>query len=210
MAIQDNDTAVITHAKAVHFRHEYRIGNFPNDGIEGLTFGANKLLYLGLEKDQQGKARIFELQIDDDFWNNQNPALALDSQLLLPTFNDSKNHPINALTYYSNNPTSGFIFAAARNDSQIWVIDTQKHLPTQIIDLTFLAQSLDKRCPDWQVMKNYSIEGMVVDGETIWLVNDPWKVNYKKNAVCKNMLPYYSKMTPLLTNLPINPQWINR
>lgn len=208
--IQPNNSAIITHTKAVQFPKEYEIGNSPNDGIEGLTFGAGRTLYLGLEKDQKGKARIFELQINDSFWQTSEMAVVTDSKLALPVINDGKNHPINALAYYPSSATSGFIFAAARNDNQIWILDTQRKVSTRIIDLKFLAESLNENCPQWQVMNNYSIEGMVMVENTLWLVNDPWKANYKRNALCDDMLPFYQQMAPLLTHLPIPKDWVQR
>lgn len=208
--LQHDNTGIITHAKALQFPAAYQVGNSPNDGIEGLTFGAGNTLYLGLEKDAKGKARIFELTLSDEFWASPGQAVVKDSGFELPDLNDGKNHPINALAYYADTDTSGFIFAAARNDNQVWIIDTLKQKKTQIVHLDFLAESLSEQCPQWMKMNNYSIEGMVVVDKTLWLINDPWKKNYKKNATCEAMLPYYKRMAPLLTHLPLSSNWLSR
>ena len=205
-----DDKALITHAKPVHFPKEYNVGNSPNDGIEGLVFGAGRTLYLGLEKDAKGRARVFELNIDNDFWARDGMAVVKDSELLVPVINDGENHPINALAYYPSNENEGFLFAAARNDNQVWILDTAKKKPTEIVDMSFLAESLNEACPNWQIMDNYSIEGMTFIGDRLYLINDPWKTNYKKNAQCKPMLKYYKAMAPLLTSVEVRPEWIER
>lgn len=208
--LQPDNTGIITHAKALQFPAQYDVGNSPNDGIEGLTFGAGNTLYLGLEKDAKGKARIFELQVNDAFWASTKQAVVKDSGFSLPELNDGKNHPINALAYYPDSEKGGFLFAAARNDNQVWVIDTLKQKASQIVYLSFLAESLAPDCPAWEPMNNYSIEGMVVVDKKLWLINDPWKKNYYKNARCQQMKPYYKKMAPLLTHLPLKSEWISR
>ncbi|MCY7295699.1 hypothetical protein [Alteromonas sp. a30] len=208
--IQDDQSGIITHTKPLRFPKKYRIGNSPNDGVEGLTFGAGNTLYLGLEKDASGHARIFELQITDAFWESPEAATVKDSGLDIPHIEDGKNHPINALAYYADSKNSGFLLAAARNDNQVWIIDTLKQKPSKIVYLDFLAESLSENCPKWETMNNYSIEGMTVVNQNLWLINDPWKVNYPKNATCKDMLPFYERMAPLLTKLPLKPEWIRR
>ena len=201
--------AMITHIKPVSFPLEYRVGNFPNDGIEGLVFGANRTLYLGLEKDVANQARIFQLDIDEHFWQRDGMAVVQDSQLQLPIHHDNKVHPINALAYYPVDAERGFLFAAARNDNRVWILDTAKQVDTVIVDMTFLAESLVQECPKWQEMDNYSIEGMTFIGDQLYLINDPWKVNYKKNALCEGMLPAYSDMAPLITSIKLDPSWVS-
>ncbi|UAA38938.1 hypothetical protein KIH87_00760 [Paraneptunicella aestuarii] len=202
--------AMITHVKAVRFPKEYKVGNSPNDGIEGLVFGAGRTLYLGLEKDTKGKARVFEVNVDKDFWNRDEMAVVADSKLLMPEINDGGNHPINALAYYPTSDKDGFLFAAARNDNQIWILDTARKKPTTVVKMEFLAQSLDDACPSWEKMNNYSIEGMTFIDNTLYMINDPWKVNYQKNATCKAMEPYYKAMAPLLTHVDVLPEWVSR
>ena len=43
-------------------------------------------------------------------------------------------------------------------------------------------------------MHNASLEGVAVDDQTVYLVNDPWKVNYWKNIQCENTRPWYATM----------------
>ena len=56
-------------------------------------------------------------------------------------------------------------------------------------------------------MDNASIEGLAVIGDTLWLVNDPWKVNYMKNLQCEANRARYEGMAPLLFNMPIDDAW---
>ena len=202
--------AVITHVKALQFPTEYRVGNYPNDGVEGLTFGAGKKLYIGVEKDLNNRPRIFETTITADFWNSNTMVVVKDSELVLPPFKDNNNHPINGLTYIPTSDTDGFVIAAARNDNQLWILDTAKQKAPLVIELDFLAESRSQACPQWQKMDNYSIEGVVVVENTLWLINDPWKAAYKKNAICPDMLDTYVQMTPLLSRLDIAQAWLQR
>jgi len=207
--IQQNQ-ALITHVKALRFPAEYRVGNYPNDGVEGLTFGAGRTLYIGLEKDLENRPRIFETTISDDFWENPDMATVIDSELGFPPFKDKENHPINALAYVATSDKDGFVIAAARNDNELWILDTSKQKAPQVIYLDFLAESRHASCPQWQKMDNYSIEGMVVVNNTLWLINDPWKVAYKKNAICPEMQASYAQMTPLLSSIDIPETWLQR
>ena len=202
--------AVITHVKAVQFPTEYRLGNYPNDGVEGLTFGSGRKLYIGVEKDLNNRPRIFETTISHDFWDSPAMAVVKDSELVLPPFKDNKNHPINGLTYIPTSDSDGFVIAAARNDNQLWILDTTKQKAPLVIELDFLAEARSEACPHWQKMDNYSIEGIVVVENTLWLINDPWKAAYKKNAICPEMLETYVQMTPLLSRLNIEQAWLQR
>lgn len=207
--IGDNQ-AVITHVRAIQFPSRYRVGNFPNDGVEGLTFGAQRTLYIGVEKDLANRPRIFQTQISPDFWEQTAMVIVEDSKLAFPPFRDSNNHPINGLAYIATDDSSGFVIAAARNDNELWLLDTAQIKPPQVLYLDFLAESRHEQCPNWQTMDNYSIEGIVVIDKTLWLINDPWKVAYKRNAICPEMTDIYAKMTPLLSSLAISSAWLAR
>jgi hypothetical protein len=214
----------VTHVRPVQFDPKARVGNFPNDGIEGLTITRDGRLLLGLEKDDFGHARVFELSLTDDFWQTQTFAKAKDSKLLLPKFT-SGNHPINGMdVYYPSADSQGYLFAAARNDSELWIVDLAKRKPTKRVKLTFRAPSvqsvatyradesaeesaLTNGCEETHIMNNASIEGLAVVENEVWLVNDPWKVNYIKNAVCEADEPRYKRMAPLLIKLEIGESW---
>lgn len=208
LLVKDNNMVEATHIRPLQFAPEFNVGDFPNDGIEGLAFGQNNQLYLGLEKDKNKNARIFSVQINEYFWNTEDFAKVSDPQLSLPK-HTSGNHPINGMDYLEVNGESGYLIAAARNDSQLWVIDLAKKQPTKIIDLTFLAPTdvSDGSCDVWDKMDNASIEGLGIIGDTIWMVNDPWKRNYMKNVICPANKAKFKSMSPLLFSMPVSKVW---
>ena len=184
------------------------VGNFPNDGIEGLAITKENMLLLGLEKDAAGQPRVFSVEgvTRASFWRNTDFVLAKDSELLLPKF-ASGNHPINGMdVYYPNPSSSGYLLAAARNDNELWIIDLAKQKPTKRISLVFQAPKVGTApaCAAYAVMNNASIEGVAVVGNDVWMVNDPWKVNYLKNAVCESDKATYEKMAPLLFKMSLS------
>lgn len=205
--LQADATALITHVKALQFHPDLKVGDFPNDGIEGMAFGDGRRLYLGLEKDSEGQPRIFHLDLQPDFWATPGMAAVIDSGLDIPRF-DSGAHPINALAYYPGN--QGFLLAAARNDDQIWIIDTQKQKPTLKIDAEFLAESLHPQCPDWHTLESYSMEGLAVMDDRLWILNDPWVARYHENIACAEMETYYKQLSPLIGSVPIPSEWMSR
>ena len=95
--------------------------------------------------------------------------------------------------------------AAARNDNEVWVIDVAGKVETKRISMQFNV-SADNECGEY-VMDNASIEGLVVVEDTLWLINDPWKVNYLKNIKCEAETPRYEAMAPLLFSVPLNDAW---
>ncbi|QJR81595.1 hypothetical protein CA267_012865 [Alteromonas pelagimontana] len=199
----------ITGVRPLQFPLEYKVGDFPNDGIEGMALTPERTLYLGLEKDTAGQPRIFTLNMNEDFFKSGDFAKVADPELLLPTFSGG-NHPINGLEYYVN-PTDGkgYLLAAARNDNELWVIDTAAETPTRrvLMDFTLATDSTDGSCPEMERMDNASIEGLAVIGETLWLINDPWKQNYLKNIQCHTHSAKYQAMAPLLFSTPIDQAW---
>lgn len=202
----DGKSAQMTHARALQYSPEMQVGNFPNDGIEGMTFGRDRQLYLGLEKDANYHARVFSIEVTDEFWITQDFAPVSDLKLDVPVFDDQRPHPINALAFASFAGTD-WLLAAARNDNQLWAIDVNGERDTQIIPLSFAAQVTDAEssgCPSFEPMNNYSMEGMAVAGDTVWIVNDPWKHNYMKNLQCPSNKDNYEKMAPLLTSIKLD------
>ncbi len=208
LELVDDSTVLITHVRPIQYNENYNIGNFPNDGIEGLTFGLNNTLYLALERDQKGKARIFSVEINESFWQSEEFTQVKDTHVVLPKF-DSIHHPINAITYVPKNNHKGFLIAAARNDNQLWVIDLEHTVPTTIIPLAFLAptHANNLECEQWESIGNTSIEGAVYQNNQLWLVNDPWKKHYLDNIQCETNRKNYEQFVPLLFSLPVKSHW---
>ncbi len=211
------DGLVVTHVRPVQFPTKaslgdldfVEVGDYPNDGIEGLALTRDGILLLGLEKDSEGQPRVFELEMNDDFWLASDFAIAKDSDLLLPKFT-SGNHPINGMdVYYPNDDSDGYLLAAARNDNELWIVDLAKRKATKRVKLAFTAPSLGgtletgESCESSYIMNNASIEGLAVVKDKVWMVNDPWKVNYMKNLVCPSDESRYKLMAPLLFKIDI-------
>ena len=202
-----DESIEVTHVRPIQFPISAQVGDSPNDGIEGLTFTKDNRLLLGLEKDANKQPRVFEVAIDDKFWQASDFAVVSDSELLLPTF-EQGNHPINGMDVYYPSPDSdGYLLAAARNDSELWVVDLAKSKPTKRIKLAFFAPSGDAACESTHLMDNASIEGVAVVDNYVWMVNDPWKVNYLKNVVCASDEYRYQQMAPLLFKMKIEDAW---
>lgn len=206
LEIQSDDRILMSHVRPVQFAPAFKVGNFPNDGIEGLALGPDRTLYFGLEKDAAGKARIFSTEITADFWQTDEFISLQEPQLNLPQFAHG-NHPINALAFYPNGDTD-YLFAAARNDETLWLIDLSGNRETRIIELDFAAPvKAGTHCPHWEFMNNTSIEGLAVVKQTLWLINDPWKNVYMHNVQCEQNRANYQMMAPLLFKLPIQAKW---
>lgn len=207
---RNEERLIMTHVRPLQYPLSFAVGDFPNDGIEGMAFGEQRELYLGLEKDAEGQPRIFSLNLDDDFWQETDFAVVSDPQLLLPQF-ESGNHPINGMDFLAlPGEHPGLLIAAARNDDQLWLVDLSKQKPTQVINLRFFAPTLDTsgQCEPYELMDNASLEGVAVAHQSIWLVNDPWKRNYLKNVQCASNQQRYEAMAPLIYELPIQPEWL--
>ncbi len=208
LELQDDNRVLMTHARPVRFAAEFGVGNFPNDGIEGLTMDDERQLYLALEKDNQGHARIFQVMMGDRFWETDDFADVKDSQLILPSY-EKGNHPINGIQYVAGLGSQGAIVAAARNDDQLWITYLDRKTPTDVINLTFWAptehgqNASGSQCEAMELMDNSSIEGVAVLDNDLWLVNDPWKQNYGKNIQCESNKSRYESMAPLLFSLPV-------
>lgn len=206
--LQDDSSALITHIRPLQFTEQMAVGDTPNDGIEAMAFNKNRTLYLGLERDSQKQARIFSLPMPSDFWQSDSFALVQDAKLKLPKFAKG-NHPINGMDYYQTQQGQEYLIASARNDSKLWIIDLAGKKETHIVPLEFYAQltSSTDNCQDWEKMHNASIEGIAVIGQTVWMINDPWKEAYPKNILCLQNKANYENYSPLLFSLPIQADW---
>ncbi|GEA13502.1 hypothetical protein [Alteromonas sp. KUL49] len=193
----------ITHVRPLQFPAEYEVGNFPNDGIEGMALHTDGTLYLGLEKDKAGQPRVFTLTLNEGFWQSSDFAVVSDPQLDVPRFTQG-NHPINGMTLYTHQ-NGLFLLAAARNDDELWIIDTQGNRPTKKLQLSFQAPALEGCAAS--IMDNASIEGLAVIGQTLYLINDPWKKHYLENITCEAEKPRYEAMAPLLFELTLDSGW---
>lgn len=209
LELQQDNNLLMTHVRPLQFDLAFNLGNFPNDGIEGLAYGLDNTLYLGMEKDSNDKARIFSVQVTPGFWDTDDFVAVKDEQLLLPEFS-AGNHPINGMDYLAVKNHKGFLIAAARNDDQLWIIDLQRQSPTKIIPLQFMAPTgVDNaECEPWELMDNASLEGVAIVGDTIWMINDPWRKNYLRNVKCETNRAKYEVMAPLLFSLKVDPIWI--
>ncbi len=209
----DNNVLSVTGVRAVQFPTDALVGNSPNDGIEGLSI-VDRTLYLALEKDANYRARIFSTLITDDFWQRDEFVRVSDTAWQLPDFfagrttDKREPHPINGTDIVTYQDTT-WLVAAARNDNQLWLVDTAQIKATKVVKLAYLAPnylrqsklqpdelstSTNKQCALNTVMHNASLEGVAVDDQTVYLVNDPWKVNYWKNIQCENTRPWYATM----------------
>jgi hypothetical protein len=210
LELQTNNTVLITHIRPIQFTADMQIGDFPNDGVEALAFGQDRMLYLGIEKDSNKQARIFSLQMHSEFWQSNEFAAVTKLTLKLPGF-ESGNHPINGMDYYQTPDGRGFLLAAARNDETLWVIDLLGRKETLILPINFFAEIKinSEGCENYEAMDNASIEGVAVIDNTLWLVNDPWKAVYLNNVQCAQNRPHYQMFAPLLFSLPIQEKWFD-
>lgn len=203
--------AQVVAVRPVQFPQSAQVGNFANDGIEGLAIDNQQRLYLALEKNQANAPMIFSTPYNEQLWQSDDFIHVTDTQFALP-LPDNLNHPINALDYLPS-PTAGhpgFLLAAARNDDQIWLIDISQQLPPLVHQMTYYAATNTADCPAFEKMRQTAIEGLAVSGDTIYLVNDPWKQRYADNITCPANKPHYERFSPLLFKLLSDPRWFTR
>lgn len=197
----------MTGVRPIQYDKQMQVGDFPNDGIEGMAMNDIRTLYLGLEKDANGQPRIFSVQLEDGFWDSTDFVAVSEPALAMPTFS-SGNHPINGLAYYKHNNEKGYLLAAARNDNELWIIpEDGSPLKRVLMHFTAPADSEDSACQSPEIMDNASIEGLVVVDDELWMVNDPWKQNYLKNIRCEVNKAHYEAMAPLLFSTPLQSEW---
>lgn len=208
LQIQNDNSWLMTDARPLAYPADNPVGDYPNDGLEGLSYAPDGWLYLAKEKDQQGQPRIFKLQLGEGFWQQEGFAQLADANLTLPGFAGG-NHPINGMHYYQTPQGKGYLLAAARNDNQIWVIDLAGEQATKILPVQYQVPVApgDHQCEQWELMNNSSLEGAAVNGQTLWLINDPWKRRYHDNIECPVNAQKYRDMVPLLFKMPIQPEW---
>ncbi|MCV2884685.1 esterase-like activity of phytase family protein [Aestuariibacter sp. AA17] len=189
---------VVTHVRPLRFSADDSVGNFPNDGIEGLAMASDGTLYLGLEKDAEGQPRIFRIGNIKAQWQSGDFLPVEDAKLKVPKFAAGA-HPINGMDVMTDLTGHEWIVAAARNDNELWFIDTRAQRDTHRVKLAFWAPTrVLEGCDRFTLMDNASLEGVAVSQDKIWLINDPWKVNYLKNATCKKTEFMYKQFAPLL------------
>jgi hypothetical protein len=210
LEMQANNTALMTHIRPIQFTADMQIGDFPNDGVEGLAFGQGRTLYLGIEKDSNKQARVFSLHMGSDFWQSDEFAVVTAFALKLPVF-DIGNHPINGMDYYQTPDGREFLLAAARNDETLWIVDLSGKKETIILPMEFFAETKagSEGCENYEAMDNASIEGVAVIDNTLWLINDPWKAVYLKNVKCEQNRDHYEMFAPLLFSVPIQASWFD-
>lgn len=209
LEVTDDGSVYMSRVRPLQFDAALQVGDFPNDGIEGMALGADRTLYLALEKDMAGKPRIFSVQLDDSFWDSTDFAPVNEPPLQMPQWSGG-NHPFNALAVYQpvvDQP--GMLLAMARNDDELWILDLSAQQPARSIKMRFLAPEVGEDCPAYTAMDNASIEGLAVLGDTLYLVNDPWKVNYLKNVQCPATQARYAAMAPLLFATPLRSDWFD-
>ncbi len=204
-----NDDIFVTGIRAIQFSASDNVGNFPNDGIEGITITRDYTLLLGLEKDANTKARLFKVKFTDQMFNKVDEFLKVQSlDVDFPAF-ESGNHPINGMdVYYPDAASAGYLIAAARNDDQLWIVDLTNNKPAKILQLNFYAPSpANSNCEPLHKIKNTALEGVAVHNEILYLINDPWKKVYPDNVICASDKQRYEEFAPLIFELPIDEKW---
>ncbi|MBZ9610629.1 hypothetical protein [Rheinheimera maricola] len=201
--------AEITAVRPVKFPKAAKVGNFPNDGIEGLAIDNAGNLYLALEQNIANAPMIFKTPYGNDFWQQDGYVKVQDAQFNLP-IPDNKDHPINGLDYLPakkhNHP--GYLIAAARNDDQLWIIDLAQQQPPFVQQMLYYAPTpADSTCPAYEPIAQTAIEGVAVYGDTVFLVNDAWKKRYPDNIQCTANAANFNKFATLLFSLPVDPRW---
>lgn len=209
-----NNALKITGIRALKFKQSDGLGDYPNDGIEGLALTRDSRLLIGLEKDAKNAPRIFEFEYASSLFDTLDDFIEVkDAQLLIPDLSkglsEKGNHPINGMeVYYPSSNSEGFLIAAARNDNQLWIIDLAKTKATKIVSLQYEVPSKQpEECAPTHKMDNASIEGVAVKADVLYLINDPWRANYYKNIVCEADRESYERMSPLLFKFKMPSTW---
>lgn len=201
--------AQITAVRPVQFPKAANVGNFPNDGIEGLAFDNAGNLYLGLEQNAANAPMIFKTTYDSSFWQQEGYVNVQDTAFMLPV-PDEKDHPINDLDYLPSPKTGhpGYLVAVARNDDQLWIIDISQQQRPFVQPMAYYAPTpAGSKCPAYEKMLQTAVEGVAVHGDNLYLVNDAWKKHYPDNIQCPDNAAHFKKFSPLLFTTPVNPVW---
>lgn len=211
----DTDKALsfarISAVRPVQFPASANVGNFPNDGIEGLAIDNAGNLYLALEQNAANAPMIFKTPYTATFWQQTDYVRVSDTGFVLP-LPDNKDHPINDLDYLPspkvNHP--GYLVAVARNDDQLWIIDISQQQPPFVQQMAYYAPTpADSNCPAYEFMVQTAMEGVTVHQDTLYLVNDAWKKHYPDNIRCPANAEHFNKFAPLQFKLLVNPLWFS-
>jgi len=205
----DFSTAEITAVRPVQYPLESKVGNLPNDGIEGLAIDDHQNLYLALEKNTAGMPAIFKTRLTADFWAKDNFVKVIDANLTMPPL-DNKGHPINGLDFLPSPIPGhpGYLVAAARNDDQLWIFDLTNRVMPFVQQLSFfVATDHSGLCPVYEKMVQTALEGVAVHQGKIYLINDPWKQHYPDNIQCDVNAAHFNNMSPMLFEMPVDPRW---
>lgn len=205
----DFTAAEITAVRPVQFPLESKVGNLPNDGIEGLAVDDFQNLYLALEKNSASFPAIFKTRLTADFWAKDNFVKVIDANLTLPPL-DTKGHPINGIDFLPSPIPGhpGYLVAVARNDDQLWIFDLTNRVAPYVQQLSFyVATDTSGLCPAYERLVQTALEGVAVHGQQIYLVNDPWKQHYPDNIQCDANATNFQQMSPLLFQLQVDPRW---
>lgn len=202
-------TAEITAVRPVQFPLESKVGNLPNDGIEGLAVDDHQNLYLALEKNTAAMPAIFKTRLTPDFWAKDNFVKVIDANLTLPPL-DNKGHPINGIEFLPSPIPGhpGYLVAVARNDDQLWIFDLTNRVQPFVQPLSFyVATDTSGLCPVYEKIVQTALEGVTIHQGKVYLINDPWKQHYPDNIQCDVNAEHFNKMAPLLFEMPIDPRW---
>lgn len=205
----DFTTAEITAVRPIQFPIESKVGNLPNDGIEGLAVDDYQNLYLALEKNSAAMPAIFKTRLTADFWAKDNFVKVIDANLTMPPL-DNKGHPINGIDFLPSPIPGhpGYLVAVARNDDQLWIFDLTNRVMPYVQPLSFyVATDSSGLCPVYEKMVQTALEGVAVHQGKVYLVNDPWKQHYPDNIQCDVNAEHFNKMAPLLFEMAVDPRW---
>ena len=195
----------VTGVRAVQFPMSSEVGNFANDGIEGLAIVGEQLL-LGLEKNMHNQARVFSTQLHDAFWQTEEFIAVQDTYIDYPNYAKTRPNPINGLETFTWNGQE-WLIAAARNDNELWLVNVNNVTDKYKVKLKFIAPNIGASCPRLSTMDNASLEGVAVANGVLYAVNDPWKKNYHKNIKCEEMRIFYENSAPLLFKITLEEVW---
>ena len=201
--------AEIVAVRPVQFPLEAKVGNFPNDGVEGLAVDDHQNLYLALEQDIENKPKLFKTRLTQDFWLRDNFVKVIDANLRLPDL-DKNDHPINGIEFLPSpiQGHPGYLVAVARNDDELWVFDLTNRIPPFVQKLSFYVSTDDTGlCPAYDKLVQTALEAVTVADGMVYLINDPWKQHYADNIQCGTHADKFKRMSPLLFKMPVDPRW---
>ncbi|MFC4656363.1 MULTISPECIES: hypothetical protein [Rheinheimera] len=203
--------AEIVALRPVQFPLEAKLGNFPNDGVEGLAVDSHLNLYLAVEQDIANKPRIFKTRLTSDFWARDNLVKVIDANLTMPPLDDA-DHPINGIEFIPSplQGHPGYLAAVARNDDELWIFDLTNRVPPYVQKLSFYVSTDDSGlCQPYDKLVQTALESITYHDGMLYLVNDPWKQHYGDNIQCGTHADKFKSMSPLLFQLNLDPRWFS-